>query len=254
MAIPSAKKSKSRPSFPDHTTSYSYFYRYAGFILFAKEVDHEMYKDIQELYLSPASKSYKEDFQSFVSQWKSVGRKATSDDHELIFSMVKEPQSTVSAVRSATIKRTGTVAKTLRTPLIEGIGRSEKERERNDQEGKIPVGEIFEQIVSAIVLAAVQEQSFVMEFLHLSPAASSGKGSYEDFITTGDKTSWKRSLDTKRPADLTKNSAKDTMHVMEQLLFWLSEELSSIIEWCRTSDALYVILLKLLISGNLLVF
>jgi hypothetical protein len=168
--------------------------------------------------------------------------------------MVKEPQSTVSAVRSATIKRTGTVAKTLRTPLIEGIGRSEKERERNEQEGKIPVGEIFEQIVSAIVLAAAQEQSFVMEFLHLSPAASSGKGSYEDFITTGDKTSWKRSLDTKRPADLTKNSAKDTMHVMEQLLFWLPEELSSVIEWCRTSDALYVPLLKLLISGNLLVF
>jgi hypothetical protein len=239
MAIPSAKKAKSRPSFPDHTTSYSYFYRYAGFILFAKEVNQEMYKDIQELYLSPASKSYKEDFQSFVGQWKSAGRKATSDDLELIFSMVKEPQSTVSAVRSATIKRTGTVAKTLRTPLTDGIGRSEKERERKEQQGKLPVGEIFEEIISATVLAAIQEQSFVMEFLHLSPTASSGKSSYEDFITTGEKTSWQRNLDTKRPVDLNKNSAKDTMQVMEQLLFWLPEELSSIIEWCRSSDALY---------------
>src|SRR5579859_5162512 len=239
MAIPSAKKSKSKPSFPDHTTSYSYFYRYAGFILFAKEVNQELYKDIQELYLSPASKSYKEDFQSYVSQCKSFGRKATADDLEFIFSMVKEPQSTVSAVRSATIKRTGTVAKTLRSPLIDGIGRSEKDREAKEQEGKIPVGEIFQEIVSAIVQATVQEQSFVMEFLHLSPAASSGKGSYEDFVATGDKTSWQKSLNTKRPADLNKNSAKDTMHVMEQLLFWLPEELSSVTEWCRTSDALY---------------
>lgn len=167
--------------------------------------------------------------------------------------MVKEPQSTVSAVRSATIKRTGTVAKTLRSPLIDGIGRSEKERETKEQEGKIPVGEIFEEIVSAIVQATVQEQSFVMEFLHLSPAAPSGKGSYEDFITLGDKSSWQKSLNTKRPADLSKNSAKDTMHVMEQLLFWLPEEISSLIEWCRTSDALYLCSWGVLIVGNLLV-
>jgi exocyst complex component 1 len=241
MAIPSAKKSKSKPSFPDHTTSYSYFYRYAGFILFAKEVNHEMYKDIQELYLSPASRSYKEDFQSYVSQWKSLGRKATADDLEFIFSMVKEPQSTVSAVRSATIKRTGTVAKTLRTPLIEGIGRSEKDRERNEQEGRLPVGQIFDEILSAVVNAIVQEQSFAMEFLHLSPAASSGKGSYEDFITTGNKGGWKKSIDTKRAVESNKNAARDTVHVMEQLLFWLPEELSSIIEWCKSSDALYIV-------------
>lgn len=241
MAIPSAKKSKSKPSFPDHTTSYSYFYRYAGFILFAKEVNHEMYKDIQELYLSPASRSYKEDFQSYVSQWKSLGRKATADDLEFIFSMVKEPQSTVSAVRSATIKRTGTVAKTLRTPLIEGIGRSEKDRERNEQEGRLPVGQIFDEILSAVVNAIVQEQSFAMEFLHLSPAASSGKGSYEDFITTGNKDGWKKSIDTKRAVESNKNAARDTIHVMEQLLFWLPEELSSIIEWCKSSDALYIV-------------
>lgn len=241
MAIPSAKKSKSKPSFPDHTTSYSYFYRYASFVLFAKEVNQEMYKDIQELYLSPASRSYKEDFQSYVSQWKSHGRKATADDLEFIFSMVKEPQSTVSAVRSATIKRTGTVAKTLRSPLIDGIGRSEKDRERNEQEGRLHAGQIFDEILSAIVQAVVQEQSFAMEFLHLSPAASSGKGSYEDFITTGNKAAWQKSIDTKRPAELNKNAARDTMHVMEQLLFWLPEELSSVIEWCRASDSLYVV-------------
>ena|SRR5579862_8238077 len=241
MAIPSAKKSKSKPSFPDHTTSYSYFYRYAGFILFAKEVNQELYKDIQELYLSPASKSYKEDFQSYVSQWKSFGRKATADDLEFIFSMVKEPQSTVSAVRSATIKRTGTVAKTLRAPLIDGIGRSEKDRERTEQDGRLQVSQIFDEILSATVQAIVQEQSFVMEFLHLSPAASSGKSSYEDFITTGNKAAWQKSIATKRPAELNKTAARDTMHAMEQLLFWLPEELSSIIEWCRTSDALYVV-------------
>jgi len=200
-----------------------------------------LYKDIQELYLSPASKSYKEDFQSYVSQWKSLGRKATADDLEFIFSMVKEPQSTVSAVRSATIKRTGTVAKTLRTPLIDGIGRSEKDRERNEQEGRLPVSQIFDEILSATVQAIVQEQSFAMEFLHLPPAASSGKGSYEDFITTGNKAAWQKSIATKRPAELNKTAARDKMHAMEQLLFLLPEELSSVIEWCRTSDALYVI-------------
>jgi exocyst complex component 1 len=237
MAIPSTKKSKSKPIFPDHSTSYSYFYRYAGFILFAKEVDPENYLDIQQLYLSPASKSYKDDFRSFVAQWKSSGRKATSDDLEFVFSNVKEPQGAVSAVRSATIKRTGTVAKTLRSPLVDGISRADKDRERNEQEGMLPVGEIFDEIMSGVMTALIREQSFVLQFLQLSPPAD-GKVSYEKFISTADKTGWLLTLDQKRPVELDKNSAKDTLHVMEQLLYWLPEELSNIIEWCRTFDAM----------------
>jgi hypothetical protein len=237
MAIPSSKKSKSKPIFPDHSTSYSYFYRYAGFILFAKEVDPENYLDIQQLYLSPASKSYKDDFRSFVAHWKLSGRKATSDDLEFVFSNVKEPQGAVSAVRSATIKRTGTVAKTLRSPLADGISRADKDRERNEQEGKLPVGEIFDEILSGVMTALIREQSFVLQFLQLSPPAD-GKVSYEKFISTADKTGWLLTLDQKRPVELDKNSAKDTLHVMEQLLYWLPEELSNIIEWCRTFDAM----------------
>lgn len=237
MAIPSTKKSKSKAIFPDHSTSYSYFYRYAGFILFAKEVDPENYLDIQQLYLSPASKSYKDDFRSFVAQWKSSGRKATSDDLEFVFSNVKEPQGAVSAVRSATIKRTGTVAKSLRSPLADGISRADKDRERNEQEGMLPVGEIFDEIMSGVMTALIREQSFVLQFLQLCPPAD-GKVSYEKFISTADKTGWLLTLDQKRPVELDKNSAKDTLHVMEQLLYWLPEELSNIIEWCRTFDAM----------------
>src|SRR6266496_53465 len=147
-----SSKSKSKAIFPDHSTAYSYFYRYAGFILFAKEVDLESYTDIRQLYLSPANRSYKEDFRAFVSQCKSSGRKATSDDLELIFSNVKEPQSTVSAVRSASIKRAGTVAKTLasRSPIADGLSRAERDRERNEQEGKLLVGEIFSEILAVV--------------------------------------------------------------------------------------------------------
>jgi exocyst complex component 1 len=250
MSIPSSKsKSKSKAIFPDHSTAYSYFYRYAGFILFAKEVDLESYTDIRQLYLSPASRSYKEDFRTFVSQWKSSARKAISDDLELIFSNVKEPQSTVSAVRSASIKRAGTVAKTLasRSPITDGLSRAERDRERSEQEGKLPVGEVFSEILSVVIPAFVKEQSFIMVFLHLSP---SGK-SFEEFVRPGvDKTSWMRDLDKKRSPELDKNAAKEVMAAMEQLLSWLPDELSSIVEWCRTLDALYGLLMVSLTLGN----
>lgn len=236
MSIPSSK-SKSTPVFPDHSTSYSYFYRYTGFILFAKEVDTASYTDIQQLYLGPASKSYKEDFRAFVTQWKSSGRKATSDDLELIFSIVKEPQSTVSAIRSASIKRTSSVAKTLRSSHADGSSRAEKERERNEQEGKRPVGEIFNEILSTVVPAFVKEQSFVMEFLQLSP---SNKYTYEQFLSATDKKTWLRSLEKRRPPELDKTVAKYVLESMEQLFSWLPDELSSIVEWCRTLDALYL--------------
>jgi exocyst complex component 1 len=228
MSIPSAK-SKSKAAFPDHSSSYSYFYRYAGFILFAKEVDPGSYADIQELYLSPAGRSYKDDLRVFVNKWKSVGRKATSDELELIFSLVKENQNTVSAVRSASIKRAGSVAKTLRSP--------DKDREKSEQEGKVPVGQVFHEILSVVIPAFVKEQSFVIEFLQLSPNT---KRSYEEFVRSGaDKTAWMRDLDKKRPAELDKNASKDVITAMESMLSWLPDELSSIVEWCRTMDALY---------------
>jgi hypothetical protein len=91
--------------------------------------------------------------------------------------------------------------------------------------------------MSGVMTALIREQSFVLQFLQLSPPAD-GKVSYEKFISTADKTGWLLTLDQKRPVELDKNSAKDTLHVMEQLLYWLPEELSNIIEWCRTFDAM----------------
>ena len=166
-----------------------------------------------------------------------MGRKSRSDELELIFSLVKENQSTVSAVRSASIKRAGTVAKTLRSPMLDGLSRADKDREKSEQEGKVFVGEVFGEILSVVIPAFVKEQGFIMEFLQLSPRT---KRTYEEFVTTGaDRTAWMRELDKKRPPELDKNASKDVMNAMESLLSWLPDELSSIVEWCRSMDPLY---------------
>jgi Exocyst complex component Sec3 len=175
----------------------------------------------------------------FVQHWKQLGRKATSEDLDYIFSMVKESQSTVSAVRSATIKRTGTVAKTLRSPIIDGLSRAEKEKERSEQDGKFPIMEIFSDILSTIVSALVKEQSFAMEFLHLGSSTASGKSSYEEFVTVVDKSTWMQNLDKRRPPGLDKVASNDVLNAMERLFFWLPDELSALIEWCRALDPLY---------------
>jgi hypothetical protein len=122
--------------------------------------------------------------------------------------------------------------------MADGVGRAEKERERKEQEGKLPVGEIFDEILSEIIPAFVKEQTFLLEFLHLSPAVVAGKVTFEEHLAKSDKTRWVESLDKKRPVALDKTAAQETMHVMEQLLSWLPEELSSIVEWCRTMDAM----------------
>ena len=171
----------------------------------------------------------------FVNQWKASGRKATSEELELIFSMAKESQGASSSVRSSSIKRTGT--KILRSPMMDdGASRAEKDRERNEQEGKVPVGEIFGDILSTVVPAFVKEQSFVMEFLQLSPSV---KHTYEQFLSTRDKMKWTVNLDKKRPPELDKSASKEVMNAMEQLLSWLPDELAALVEWCRTQDSLY---------------
>jgi exocyst complex component 1 len=239
MAIPSPKSTKSNPTLPDHSLSYSLFYRYAAFILFAKEVDTPSYDEIQELYLTPAGKSYKDEFRTFANHWKSSCRKATSEDLEFIFSSIKEqqPQSTVAAVRSATIKRSGTVAKTLRAP-IDGLSRSsDRDKERADQEGKAPVANAFSDIVGTIVTRVVKEQSFIMEFLSLRSTEGSGR-SFEEFVALGDNDNWKSMLGEKRPPELDKSLSSAISRAMGALFSWLPDELSTVIEWCRAMDPL----------------
>ena len=149
--------------------------------------------------------------------------------------MAKESHGALSAVRSASIKRTGT--KILRSPMMDdGPSRAEKDRERNEQEGKLPVGDIFCEILSTAIPAFTKEQSFIMEYLHLSPSA---KHTYEQFLSTTDKMKWMVNLDKKRPPELDKAASKEVMNAMEQMLSWLPDELSALVEWCRTQDALY---------------
>jgi hypothetical protein len=126
--------------------------------------------DIQQLYLGPVGRSYREDFRTFVNQWKSGGRKATSEDLDFLFSYAKDSQTSLSSSRASSIKRSATAAKALRLSISDLASRAEKDRERTEQDGKVPVGEIFDEIFSALVPALIKEQSFIMEFLHLSPS------------------------------------------------------------------------------------
>ena len=100
----------------------------------------------------------------------------------------------------------------------------------------MPVGDIFCEILSIAIPAFTKEQSFIMEFLHLSPSA---KHTYEQFLSTTDKMKWMVNLDKKRPPELDKAASKEVMNAMEQMLSWLPDELSALVEWCRTQDALY---------------
>ena len=98
------------------------------------------------------------------------------------------------------------------------------------------MGEVVSEILSVVIPSFVKEQSFIREFLHLSPRGKS----FEEFIGPGvDKTSMMRNLDVKRSPEMDKNAANEIMVAMEQLLSWLPDEMSSIVEWCRTLDALY---------------
>jgi Exocyst complex component Sec3 len=123
----------------------------------------------------------------------------------------------------------------MRASIIESPSRGEKERGKERDKDR-PVGEIFDEILSIVVPAFIREQSFIMEFLHLSP---SWKYTFEDFVATQDKNAWVRNLDTKRPPELDKAAATEVSGAMEQMLSWLPDELASLWEWCRTLDSMY---------------
>lgn len=72
-----------KPQLLGHDEVYKNLYKFAGLILFTKEVDKEEFTELQKLYERPARGLYQEEIRDHIFAWKRISRKITTEESEL---------------------------------------------------------------------------------------------------------------------------------------------------------------------------
>ncbi|ODQ53339.1 hypothetical protein SAICODRAFT_7063 [Saitoella complicata NRRL Y-17804] len=241
---PKDKSSRQRkPQLLSHDEAYTHLYRYAPLMLYAKEINAQRFADLQQHYVKPVKAAYSTDCAEFIDAYRTMTRKATQDENEMTFTGAREAamQSTVATMRSATLKRSGTVARNLRAPIEEALGR-EKDR---DQEGKVYAHEVIASMFDEIMPILIQEQNFLVKLFHLSSVSSD---SYADYVEhqAGRELNLK-DLNQLKSKDTDRTIARVLSDVMDQAFGFLRDDMRTFAEWCTNLDKIQCVgILKVL--------
>lgn len=152
----------------------------------------------------------------------------------------KEHERITTTVRTLTVKRSQTLAKSLRSP---GSTDHFKDLSKKDpQEGRLYPFDAFSGALEEICRQVCREQNFVIEFFHLH---SQTNVSYEDFIQNGSPDSRSmRDLGLRRTADQDRIMGRMVLEYIGEVFSFLVTDLGSFVDWATKSDPLCVILIS----------
>ncbi|KAL7269834.1 hypothetical protein RUND412_007483 [Rhizina undulata] len=218
-----------KPKMMGHDSAYFSFWRFAGLIAFAKDVDKEEYLGIQKLYEKPVAQLFQDEFVHHVLAWKKITRKPV-EESELVFTAIEKETDNVAvtAARKLTVKRSQTLAK-IRSPTSDSHPSKDK-----SQEGKIYPHEAFAGALAEVYNMIIREQNFVVEFFHMS---SQGPASFIDFV--GNSTPESRRLGDLggfRTVESDKAKARMVLEFMTGIFAFLTQELQNLVDWAIKSE------------------
>jgi hypothetical protein len=131
-------------------------------MLFAKEVNDISWKDLMGNYQSKTRPFYTNMIGESLQGYKKRLRGGLGDEHEYLFTYNEDkPEGLAASTRKLTVKRTQTLARTLRASAGEKATRVPG----TQSDGLLPF-EAFEQALAEIVPLVVAEQRFVELFFH----------------------------------------------------------------------------------------
>lgn len=160
-------------------------------------------------------------------------RRATAEDSEITFAAEeKEEKSVTSTVRTLTVKRSQTLAKSLRSP---GDGYEKRSKDRA-QQGKIYWNEAYTGALNQMFPLILREQNFVTDLFHLS---SNGPADFAEFVSQYEP--GKRNLGDltgKRLPDTDKTKVRQLFDIMTGIFeFWI-QDLQTLVDWAIRADPL----------------
>jgi exocyst complex component 1 len=198
--------------------------RFGALMLFTREVDHLEWEEMLRSYERPAKGLYQEEFREFVIAWQRMARKATAEDHEVLFTAQEKDSDgiAVAATRKLTVKRSQTLAK-MRHPV------SDDPRRSGEQPGKLHAFEAFSHCLDEMANIMFQEQNFVVDFFHIS---SMERMDFSDIV--GSSAPYERQLADireRRMADPDKQLSQRLTDMMGEIYAFFPGDVQKLVDW-----------------------
>ncbi|KAF9015545.1 exocyst complex component, sec3 subunit [Cyathus striatus] len=216
------KASGGRLVIVQHQDIETYLGRYAGLMLYLKEMDESIYGRLCAAYFSAASELHSTQVRTLFSSYMTLVKKTADEDNEQSFSAAP---ITATSKGVSGIRRAGTI---IRSP-IEGRN---KDKDKNTP-GDLRASEVFGMILEQLAPQVYQEYDFITDFLQINDAALT----FADYM--GLDSYFKRQAS--RAAGLSQTTLKLVRGALDLIFGFLSGDLKAWVDNALSRDSLEVI-------------
>ncbi|KAI7522972.1 hypothetical protein KC319_g21473, partial [Hortaea werneckii] len=193
---------------------------------------------VLRLYYQQAQPMYSEAFKENLAGWKRSARKPSPDDAAILFTSAEKDEASagsgsLAAARKLTVKRSQTLAKTLRGT---GGGKTSADgRHGFPGSGAHAMNaEVFAGAMDEMAPLISQEQNFIVELFHVS---SLENVDFLDSITNlPPHARHGANLLAPRPMDPNREMAKKVANVMDEIFAFYAQEMRELLEWSVVTD------------------
>ncbi|KAA8633916.1 hypothetical protein SMACR_00690 [Sordaria macrospora] len=234
MALDNALSKKVDPR--NHEAGRDILWMYSPLILYAKEVDAENWDRIMQIYQDISHPIYKAEFKEAMESWKRNARKMTGEETaELLFSsqQEKKEEGLATTARKLTVKRSQTLARTLRSQV--GEGRGGVAAEKTPDSRALPY-EVFAGVLDDLLPLVEMEQNFVVDFFH---ASTLEQVDFPDLVVAS-RPQDRRGNDLKRHRMMEpdRDLARRITRAMEVIFMFFDKNLQNLMDWVLMMDPL----------------
>ena len=230
----------------NHDAGRDMLWMYSPLVLYARDMDHGNWKLILQVYQDKSSPIYRVEFRDAMEAWKKNARKPTGEESELLFTAQQErkEEGLATTARKLTVKRSQTLARSLRSPLSgdrDGMGSSRTnlaDRSPTDGGARAVPYEVFAGVLDDLLPLVEMEQNFIIDFFH---ATTLEQADFLDLVAAsrpGDR----RGGDLKRHRlmEPDRDLARIITQAMGSIFNFLEQNLQQLVDWVLSMDPLYV--------------
>ncbi|ORY61376.1 exocyst complex component Sec3-domain-containing protein [Pseudomassariella vexata] len=217
-----------------HDVGRELLWRYSPLMVYARDLDLTGWNTFIQTYQGKNFPLYKEEFREVVGAWRRNARKPTGEEAELLFTAhaEKQQESTMATARKLTVKRSQTLARSLRSPLGDG---SRTNPDKTSDGRSLPY-EVLAGIVDDLLPLVEIEQNFIIDFFHATTLENI------DFpeAVAATRPQDRRSGDLRRHRlmEPDRELARRVTRAMEVIFSFLEQDLQSSVDWVLFQDPL----------------
>ncbi|KAL1836664.1 hypothetical protein VTJ49DRAFT_4804 [Mycothermus thermophilus] len=218
----------------NHEAGRDLLWMYSPLILYARDVDLDNWDRILQVYQDRSHPVYKTEFRDAMEAWKKNARKPTGDESELLFTaqQEKKEEGLATTARKLTVKRSQTLARSLRSPLMLD-GRSSDSK---TPDGRALPSEVFAGVLDDLLPLAEMEQNFIVDFFH---ATTLEQSDFPELVAAA-RPQDRRGGDLRRHRlmEPDRDLARRVTKAMEAIFSFLEPSLQQLMDWALAMDPL----------------